>query len=144
MEMQQAIMRVAEAVQQLQDWDAQQPSSGMPSVISEGLLHTLDRALSDLRQLAAPTRSDKRRRRSKHRRSPPKKPRPLTEKQTEAMQLVGEHKGDITAAARAAGKSRQAMAKLYQKACAKLGQSVREKAPQTRRLPTDRRGQITL
>ena len=60
------------------------------------------------------------------------------------MQLVGEHKGDFTAAAAAAGKSRQAMTTLYQKACRKLGRSAVEKAAKTQGLPTDGRGQIDV
>ncbi len=47
-----------------------------------------------------------------------RKPTPLTAKQTEAMQLVGEHKGNLTAAGKAAGKTRQAVKKLYDKALA--------------------------
>jgi hypothetical protein len=73
----------------------------------------------------------------------PRKPSPLTEKQTEAMQLVGEHKGNYTAAGKAAGKSRQAIQKLYQKATKKLGKKSVE-LWKTQRLPTDRRGQVNV
>jgi hypothetical protein len=81
----------------------------------------------------------------------PKKPRkltaprvvPLTEKQTEAMLLVSEHKGNYAAAARAGGKSRQQMTKLYKKGCKKLGLRAVEK-PKTKALPLDRRGQATI
>jgi predicted DNA-binding protein (UPF0251 family) len=70
---------------------------------------------------------------------------PLTAKETEAAQLVGEHKGSFASAAHAAGVSRQAMAKRYKKAMAKLGESAaRQKRPQTQRLPEDRRGQATI
>jgi hypothetical protein len=70
---------------------------------------------------------------------------PLTPNQTEAAYLVGEHKGDVTAAARAAGKSRQAMDKLYKKALKKLGQSAnRAKKPKTQALPEDSRGQVKV
>jgi hypothetical protein len=58
------------------------------------------------------------------------------------MQLVGEHKGNIAAAARAAGKSRAAMAKLYNKANRKLGKKAVKHF--TRRLPTDYRGQVRI
>jgi hypothetical protein len=65
----------------------------------------------------------------------------LTPTQAEAVHLVGEHKGNIAAAARAAGRKRQAMNKSYKTAMKKMGKSaVREKG-KTRALPTDRRGQ---
>jgi len=87
-----------------------------------------------------PTKAKQKRRR----RAPAKEPAPLTPKETEAMQLVGEHKGNFTAAGRAAGKSRQAMQKLYEKACRKLGKSAVEPAAKTQGLPTDHRGQIDV
>jgi hypothetical protein len=65
---------------------------------------------------------------------------PLTAGQTEALQLVGEHKGNVTAAALAAGKTRQAMKKLYDKALAKLGKRNADKI-KTRALPVNARGQ---
>jgi len=73
------------------------------------------------------------------RRASPRKPTPLTAAQTEAMQLVGEHKGNFAAAAKAAGKSRTMMIKLYEKATAKLGKKAVKHL--TQRLPTDHRGQ---
>jgi hypothetical protein len=78
----------------------------------------------------------------KRRRKAKRKPHPLTEKQLEAAQLVGEHKGDIAAAARAAGKSRTAMRNLYHKAMRKLGRKAIQHATQA--LPTDKRGQINV
>jgi hypothetical protein len=87
--------------------------------------------------LAAPLR------RRKRRRATAWKDRPLTPAQVEAMSLVGEHKGNVAAAARAAGKSHQAMSKLYNKALKKLGQKAPPKA-KTRRLPRDERGQETV
>jgi hypothetical protein len=80
--------------------------------------------------------------RGRRRRSSPRKPTPLTPKQTEAMQLVGEHKGNIAAAARNAGKSRAAMGKLYKKATTKLGKKAVKHF--TQRLPKDSRGQETV
>jgi hypothetical protein len=59
------------------------------------------------------------------------------------MHLVGENKGNITAAAAAAGKSRQAMKKHCDRALAKLGKTALPK-PKTTRLPRDRRGQETI
>lgn len=66
----------------------------------------------------------------------------LSPQQVEAVQLVGEHKGNFAAAARAAGKSRTAMAKLYEKANRKLGKKAIKHA--TQRLPRDQRGQETI
>jgi hypothetical protein len=79
----------------------------------------------------------------RRRRQSPKKIAPLTSQQVEAMQLVAEHKGDISAAARFAGKSRQAMKKLYDKAAAKVGMKAAPK-PKTQKLPEDRRGQANV
>jgi hypothetical protein len=66
---------------------------------------------------------------------------PLTPAQTEAVHLVGEHKGNITAAARAAGRTRQRMGVLYKAAMKKMGKSAVRERKKTRALPTDRRGQ---
>ena len=66
--------------------------------------------------------------------------RPLTSKQAEAVQLVGEHKGNVSEAAKVAGISRQAMKKRYEEAMKKLGKAALPK-PKTQRLPRDRRGQ---
>ena len=79
----------------------------------------------------------------KRRRQANRKIVPLTAEQTEAMSLVGEHKGDVTAAAKAAGKSRQAMKKLYDKANRKLGKKAMPK-PKTQPLPMDQRGQANV
>jgi predicted DNA-binding protein (UPF0251 family) len=82
------------------------------------------------------------RRKPKRRRATERKPTPLTPEQTEAVQLVGEYKGNIAAAARAAGKSRTAMVKLYRKATAKLGKKAIKHITQP--MPRDRRGQETI
>jgi hypothetical protein len=79
---------------------------------------------------------------TKRRRGATRKPTPLTEKQTEALYLVEDHKGNISAAARAAGKSYQVMQRLYEKALRKLGRTATRTL--TQRLPTDRRGQVNL
>ena len=62
----------------------------------------------------------------------------------EAAQLVGEHKGNVAAAATAAGKSRPAMQKLYDKALKKLGRSAIKQPGKTQSMPTDRRGQVDV
>jgi hypothetical protein len=92
-------------------------------------------------QNTSPTNRPARQRKAR-RRATARAPRPLTGKETEAMQLVGEHKGNIAAAARAAGKSRAAMSKLYKKATAKLGKKAIKHF--TQRLPKDNRGQETI
>jgi len=64
---------------------------------------------------------------------------PLTVKQIDAVLIVKEHKGNFAAAARAAGKSRAAIMKLYEKAASKLGK--KDFKLLTQRLPRDARGQ---
>ena len=86
-----------------------------------------------------PIISAKPKRQRKRRRQSTTPTTPLTAAQTEALQLVGEHKGNITAAA-AAGKSRQAMKKLYEKALKKLGKRNTDKI-KTHALPVNARGQ---
>jgi predicted DNA-binding protein (UPF0251 family) len=76
----------------------------------------------------------------KRRRTSERKPTPLTTGQLEAFQLVAEHKGNVSSAARQAGKSRQAMKKLYDKAKEKLA-ATGVQLPKTVRLPVDKRGQ---
>lgn len=97
-------------------------------------------ALDALAECLRPAEDAKRVRRKRRRAA--RKPTPLTPGQTEAVYLVGEHKGNVTAAAAAAGKTRQAMKKLYDKAMKKLGKRAIDHA--TQRLPTDRRGQETV
>jgi len=81
--------------------------------------------------------------RRKRRKVGSNEPKPLTPKETEAVHLVGEHKGNMTAGAKAMGISRQAAQKRYDKAMKKLSKTgVRN--PQTQALPRDRRGQVNL
>jgi hypothetical protein len=92
----------------------------------------------------AATKEAKRQQR-RRRRQAPRQAHPITPKQTEALQLVGEHKGNITAAAKQAGKSPAAMSKLYHKACRKLGEKAsKAQKVKTQRLPHDRRGQVAV
>jgi predicted DNA-binding protein (UPF0251 family) len=67
----------------------------------------------------------------------------LTAKELEAWNLVSDHKGDFTAAARAAGVSRQALTKRYEKALAKLSVKAVKKPP-LQSLPLDQRGQCDV
>jgi len=78
----------------------------------------------------------------RRRRRPPMNPkgRPLTAKQTEAVQIVGECKGNYAEAARRVGKDRKTVEQHYRAAMRKLGKIVLPK-PKLRALPQDRRGQ---
>lgn len=68
--------------------------------------------------------------------------RPLTEAQTEAVQVVGECRGNIAQAAKNLGKDRSTVAELYRKGMQKLGRSALK--PKTQRLPEDRSGQPSV
>lgn len=69
----------------------------------------------------------------------PRKPIPLTPRQAEVIQIVGELKGDIAAAARKLGRDRKTVDEIYKAGMKKLGkEAVRHK---TRTLARDRRGQ---
>jgi len=96
-------------------------------------------AIAAIKQL---TKSTEKRRR----RTPQRKLTPITDKQTEALELIGRHKGNYAAAAKEAGISRQALSKRVEKATkklAKLGVKADALKPKTQRLPIDDRGQET-
>jgi hypothetical protein len=78
----------------------------------------------------------------RRRRKGNRKTRPLTAKESEAVHIVGEHKGNITKAAEEIGVSRQALTKRFKAAHKKLGTKAMPK-PKTKPMPTDRRGQET-
>lgn len=65
--------------------------------------------------------------------------RPLTAKQGEALQIVGECKGNIAEAARRTGCDRKTMEQHYKTGMAKLGKSAVKH--RTKRMPVDLRGQ---
>ncbi len=111
--------------------------------VPANVLACLESAAADLRaavdaELPQATSGTTTRRRRKGR----QKARALTEKQAEAVQLVGEHKGNRTAAAEAAGVSRQVMTRRYEAAMRKLGRSALKH--RTVPLPQDRRGQSSV
>jgi predicted DNA-binding protein (UPF0251 family) len=91
-------------------------------------------ALRDALAAAAPRR---------RRRPSGRQPAPITPAELEAYTLVADHKGNVAAAARAAGKSRQVMHTRYKRALHKLTQAG-VKNPRAIPLPTDRRGQIDV
>ena len=93
--------------------------------------------------------------RGKRRRASSLQPRPLTDRQREALALLARHGDDVEAAAAEWNISRQAMSKLRHRACERLraaGQQYAElvakpagpKAGRPQRLPQDRRGQEVL
>ena len=106
---------------------------------SKGMIRTLSRmALECRRTIAAPKRGGK-----KHKRNRPSlEMKPLTEKQTEAAQIVGQCKGNISEAARRLGVTRKTVEQHYKAALRKMGETVVKQA--TRQLPLDRRGQIAV
>jgi hypothetical protein len=69
----------------------------------------------------------------------PRKPRPLTGRQVEAVQVVGECKGDIAKAAKRLGLHRKTVAESYKAGLTKLGKVAVKHG--TRLFPRDRRGQ---
>ena len=91
------------------------------------------------RRLSAVVKSGKRARTRKRQSN---KVRPLTERQVEVMQLVGEYKGNLAAVARQMGLNHKTVRQHYKAAMNKLGQKSL-KHPTTR-LPTDRRGQVNV
>ncbi len=85
----------------------------------------------------SPTNGPKRKR---HRASG--KIQPLTAKQLEAVQIVGECRGNIAEAAKRLGKARKTVEQHYKTGMEKLGASAPRHG--TQRLPADRRGQENL
>jgi DNA-binding CsgD family transcriptional regulator len=73
-----------------------------------------------------------------------RKPRPLTPRQTEVVQIVGECKGDIAEAARRLGKNRKTVEEAYRAGMTKLGKTVYHSKGKTRLLARDRRGQENI
>jgi hypothetical protein len=69
--------------------------------------------------------------------------RPLTVKQTQAVQLYGELKGNFTAVGKRMGVSRQMAEKHYNRAMKKLGKRAMPNH-KTATLPTDKRGQANI
>ena len=88
------------------------------------------------KQRAPGTPAGKRKRR---RRKTPQNPRPITAKQTEAMQIVGECQGNLAEAARRIGINPKSLRERYDAACKKLGRKAVK--AMTKSFPKDRRGQ---
>jgi hypothetical protein len=103
----------------------------------EGLAAEAHEYLDTLAAAVAPAAPRKRRR------SSGRKPAPLTQRQTEAMAAMAEHRSNRTAAAKALGISRQQLTRLCDKAMKKLGQAGM-KAPRVQALPRGRRGEVDV
>jgi predicted DNA-binding protein (UPF0251 family) len=71
----------------------------------------------------------------------PRKPKALTSRQAEVIQIVGECKGNIAAAARRLGRNQKTVAESYKAAMAKIGKTVVRSKDKARLLPRDKRGQ---
>jgi hypothetical protein len=76
--------------------------------------------------------------------SKPQKPRPLTPRQTEVVQIVGECKGNLAEAARRLGRTYKTVEESYRAGLAKLGKTAVQSRDKTRLLARDRRGQIDV
>jgi predicted DNA-binding protein (UPF0251 family) len=70
--------------------------------------------------------------------------KPLTEKQTEAVQIFGECQGNFAEAARRLGIDRKTFVERYNAACRKLGRKVVQRTINTKVMPTTRRGQESI
>lgn len=102
-----------------------------------------------VRESLSREQAPKKKRRRKRRPPLDKDIRPLTDRQTEVVQIVGECKGNFAEAARRMCLNRKTVKEHYDTAMAKLGLAgVRNPAkqlkPKTQRLPEDRRGQVNI
>ncbi len=79
----------------------------------------------------------------RRRRQGVKRVRPLTARQAEIMQIVGECKGNLSEAARQLGIHRNTLKEQYEAANKKLGVRALTK-PKTHKMPEDNRGQDNL
>jgi hypothetical protein len=73
-----------------------------------------------------------------------RKPRPLTPRQTEVVQTVGECKGNIAKAAQQLGLHRKTVEEAYKAGLAKLGKVAVKSRDKTRLHPRDKRGQAAI
>jgi len=122
---------VCAALQQQRSAATAQPADS-PACTATVALPTSSEAVTDNQRATAAKR---RRRRSD-------KVRPLTLRQTQVLAAVGECNGNLAAAARQLGVDRKTVAQHYEACLRKLGREAVRHA--TRRLPTDRRGQLNV
>ncbi len=85
-----------------------------------------------------------RQRANRKRKQPSADVKPLTVKQAQAVQVVGECEGNYAKAAKRLGVDRTTVKEHYLAAMAKLGQQATRGKPKKQRLPTDRRGQSNI
>lgn len=80
----------------------------------------------------------------RRRRGVTQKLRPLTARQAEVIQIVGECKGNIAKAAEKLGRNRKTIDEAYRAGMAKLGKQVIRSKDKTRLFARDRRGQYDV
>lgn len=87
-----------------------------------------------------------RRKPAKPKKRPRTSPRKTTPKQLEAIQMVGECKGNFAEAARKLSKDPKTIRQLYKAGLRNAGDlaATLKSTPKKQRLPTDRRGQISV
>ena len=73
-----------------------------------------------------------------------RKPSPLTQRQAEVIQVVGECKGNIAQAARQLGRDRKTIEQTYRAGMEKLGKTVIQSKDKTRLFSRDKRGQALV
>jgi hypothetical protein len=83
-------------------------------------------------------------RRRRKRGGKPRKPMPLTPRQTEVAQIMGECRGNVAEAARRLRRDRKTIEGTYRAAMGKLGKTAYLSKDKTRLLTRDRRGQYDV
>ena len=73
-----------------------------------------------------------------------RKPRPLTARQTEVIQIVGECRGNLAEAARRLGRDRKTVKEAYTAGLAKLGKNAVHIKKSDKLIPRDKRGQADV
>jgi predicted DNA-binding protein (UPF0251 family) len=139
----QYLRRILDAGWNPWQWTAEQEADAITRLLD--YLPVLERELQSQLVDATDERNSpgtKRQRRKRRRRKSGAAPRPLTAKQTEAAQIVGECKGNLAEAARRLGIDRKTLQERYEGALSKLGRQAVKHRVQS--LPLDRRGQERL
>ncbi len=128
-----ALAKTAARIQKLEEETDWRP----PGLLEN--LRELQQALEKARKWLKTQKRPKRKR--KRASDKPRKPRPLTPRQIEVAQIVGECKGNMAVAARRLGRDRSTVAEIYGAAMAKLGKEAVRSPDKTRLFVRDKRGQ---
>ena len=112
-------------------------AAGVMEDVSHTLCPALDSVVAELR--VEPAKKTRRRRAGQ-----PQRPRPLTARQAEVIQIVGECKGNVAEAAIRLGRDRKTIDESYRAGMAKLGKNVCRKKKTGRLIPRDKRGQADV